>query len=62
MRHTTPADAARAMAELMGERAAAGGCCTEDDLLAAGYSREDIARHGDAARALARRRGLDHAA
>jgi hypothetical protein len=46
---------ARRMATVMVARTTAAGACTEDDLRRAGFSRADLARHADAARALASR-------
>ncbi|WP_337996204.1 hypothetical protein [Oleispirillum naphthae] len=43
------------MAEVMQDRAAASGACTEDDLLAAGFTPEEIATHARAARRAAQR-------
>lgn len=42
-----------AMAAFLVERAAEAGCVTRDDLLDAGFTPADIARHADAARSLA---------
>ena len=44
------------MADTMIAQAGFDSVCTEDDLLAAGFTRAQIARYGDAARALARDR------
>ena len=44
-----------AMAEVMQDRAAASGACTEDDLLAAGFTEAEIAMHAPAARRAALR-------
>lgn len=43
------------MAEVMQERSAANGCCTEADLVAAGFTLAEIATHADRARAFALR-------
>lgn len=44
-----------AMAEVMQDRAAASDACTEDDLLTAGFTPEEIATHAPAARRAAQR-------
>lgn len=44
-----------AMAEVMQDRAAASDACTEDDLLAVGFTPEEIALHAPAARRAAQR-------
>lgn len=50
-RPATPGDIARVLVD----RAAAEGACTEADLLAAGFTTAELARHLEAARRLARR-------
>lgn len=45
-----------AIAEVMVERHAASGACTEADLLAAGFTSREIARHAAEGKALARER------
>lgn len=42
-----------AIAAVMADRTAGNGACTESDLIAAGFTPADIARHADAARTLA---------
>ena len=49
----TSTTTARRMAAVMVARTIAAGACTEDDLRRAGFSRADLARHADAARAFA---------
>lgn len=47
------------LARLMVEREAATGACSEEDLLAAGFSLAELRRHAGAARALAQRSTAD---
>lgn len=55
-RRIAAASIAAVMAEVMTDRTAASDACTEDDLLAAGFTREEIAAHAEPARKLAARR------
>ena len=58
----TAASVVDRMANVIGDRRNTDGCCTEGDLLNAGFSRAQIARYGDAARdvAAARRAAAAH--
>lgn len=49
-------DIVNRMADVMANRAASAGSCTEEDLAKAGFTRAEMDRHGDAARAKARDR------
>jgi hypothetical protein len=54
-----PPVTAAEIARVLVDRAAAAGACTDADLAAAGFTVEEIARLGEAARLIARRSGLE---
>lgn len=55
MRNVTTNQTAARMGRRIAEIAAARGACTEGDLLAEGFTRIDLTRHGEAARVVAGR-------
>lgn len=52
-RRRSPIQLVADMAQVMIDRAAASGACTEEHILAEGFTREELATHGDAARSRA---------
>jgi len=58
-RELSPAQKLRRIAEVMVERVAGEGACTEADLAAAGFTPHDLALYGSAAQALARRMTME---